>query len=1245
MTTMRKRRLLLGLLLTLSTVTAWLMLSNTGLKYLAGSVMRMSGGRVSGISGSLLMSPGAQNLVINRPDLHITLRDAHLAWRPVALLSGKLEIISLTAAELEIHSSSSAPSVYPDTLQLPLALSVQKLHIGLLQVFSDETTEFSARNLTAKLSSDGLLHQLHSLQARLDYGQFNASGQLNGRQPFAIKARADLTAETALTGAARIAARLQGNLTQLTLTAQGSGEKFAGNATMQLVPYANLPVASLQLKLSGLDPHAFWAKAPGADLTLQADLHGRQFIAGKLTLTNNAPAPFDRNGLPLRSAQAQLTLSGERVKLDELMLSCGKHSAISGSLSWQLKRAEGTADLIIQNLDPALMDTRLRTAKLAGRLKLIGDQQDQHGLLKLSDGKLQLDAALHKTADTLTLNQLHLQRGKASLRASGKLNLHERLLFDLNGQLQRFDLSEFIQTPSSHLNADFALKGEIKPHLAGRLSFSIKDSQLSGQPVSGNGQIAFSGPHISQGEALLRLGDNHLNIHGALGKASDRLQLEIAAPALAQLGAGFGGTLNARASWSGSLAKADVTLDAQAHKLSLPGEHYLDSFSGSGTLRGDALALNINAKNYRVAGMQQLQALQLDIQGSRARNEMHADVRIDDETAIVLQAAGKLTDGLQWQGALTKLTGTGALPFNLLSSSSLNLSREHLSVGHAELAFAGGRLHLTNLDWTPAQWHSQGSFTGIGLRAGSGLRPDFKIHGDILRLGGEWYLSSNAQSHVHVARESGDWVLPGATALGLQTLQFNAHSNNGQLAATLSARGTRLGDWQANISMPFKQDIKTAPLTGQVQLKIADLSWLGPAINDNLNSGGKLTLDAEIAGSLAAPRLQGALHGEALSLALLDQGLRLQQGQLSAHFDQHALHIDKLFFSVPHEEKPKDTLLNSFKLDAEAGKISASGVLELDGKNANLAFSASHFPLSLRPDRWIIASGSGHATLSNALLALDGNITAEAGLISQTGSDRPGLSDDVVITGRQTATSKKRQVSVDAVLNLGEHFYLRAAGLEARLAGQLAIHDAQRVTGSITARDATFEAYGQYLNVQRGIVNFQGALYDPGLNILAVRSGLSVEAGVQVTGTALHPVIKLLSTPEVPDVEKLSWIILGRAPSITGTDSAMLLSAAGSILGGGSGGITGHLKQALGVDELSLRQGELSSATTESPISSQIITVGKRLSQQAFISYSQGVTAAAGVTKLTYALTPRINIVTQAGADNAIDVFYTFSFH
>jgi translocation and assembly module TamB len=230
---------------------------------------------------------------------------------------------------------------------------------------------------------------------------------------------------------------------------------------------------------------------------------------------------------------------------------------------------------------------------------------------------------------------------------------------------------------------------------------------------------------------------------------------------------------------------------------------------------------------------------------------------------------------------------------------------------------------------------------------------------------------------------------------------------------------------------------------------------------------------------------------------------------------------------------------------------------------------------------------------------------------------------------------------VDATLDLGEHFYIRASGLEARLAGQLNVRsepgEALSVTGIITAQNALFDAFGQRLQVDRGMVNFQGPLDDPGLNILALRKGLSVEAGVEVTGTVRAPTVRLVSTPNVPDAEKLSWIVLGRAPDSSGVDTTMLIAAAGNILGGQS---VGQLGRALGVDELSLQQPGVTD-----PQQSQKVTVGKRLSSRAYLSYEHGLTDVGGVTKFTYTLTPRFTIVTRTGSEDALDLFYSFRFY
>lgn len=1275
--------LLLAAAIALTACGSWLTASTSGLQWLAATVSRTSAGKISfaGISGTLLGPMTAQTLVIGSSDLRITAHDLHLGWRPAALLDGRLEITALAARDVEVLSlPSPLPSPYPENLCLPLPLSLHKLDIGSLRMLGKEggTPDFAASNLSARLESDGCRHLLKNLRANLEYGKLTASGQMDGTRPFALQAQADLAGLANFTGleaqAAHISATASGNLMQLTINAQGSGAGLTGKGEAQLTPYAAFPLAALHLQVSGLNPRAFSADAPQANLTLNADLRGNADgrLEGNMTAKNISPAPNDRGGLPLLEARAHTTLSADLLQFDNLALSLAGGASVSGHFSWQRGRAMGSADLSINHLDPSALDTRLRSARLNGSIKLSGNSAAQQGVLALTDGTLQLEAHLAKSGDTLTLDNLRLARGQAALTGQGKLELGGRRAYTFKGELQRFDLAAFLRAPRSNLNATLELAGELEPQASGTLHFIMSDSRLADQPVSGSGHVEFAGMSRGKGEAELLLGDNRLSAKGSFGATTDRLQLDLVAPVLAQLGYGFGGSVNAHASLIGSVAQPEVTLEAEGSNLVLPGDHHLSSLTAAASLHGEALALKANTAGYGVKEKVFLQNMQLDVHGSRSHHALGAEALLDNGSKLILRANGGLTDpakgwkNIQWQGALTELSGTGALPFKLLAATPLTLGSEHVSLDAAEFAVAGGKVHISSAAWTPQQWSSSGSFTGIGLRAGNEAQPGFtaKDSQESLRLGGEWDIASSTQlaGSLRVARESGDWVLPGdqPLPLGLQSVQLIARAADGQLTGEMTALGEHLGAWHADIVMPLTQSgagwtvSANAPLTGQVHINMPDLAWVGPAINGNLKSDGQLTLQADVTGVFGAPRLLGQVRGDDLALAFLDQNVRLQQGQLAARFDQESLHIDTLSFTAPYLPQPSDRLLTGLNLAREPGKLTASGAIGLNGENGNLKISASRLPLAQRADRWIIASGSGQASLNKNILTLGGSITADAGLISQPAADRPQLSDDIVITGQQAVARKGPNISVDAILNLGEHFYLRASGLEAKLAGQLSVHDAPgqqlRVTGTIAASDAIFEAYGQRLTVERGLVNFQGPLYDPGLNILALRKGLSVEAGVEVTGTALHPSVRLVSTPAVPDAEKLSWIVLGRLPDAAGTDSSMLLAAAGSIFGGGSGGgLTGRLKQTLGMDELSLRQAEngnslASQAVNDNPLSNQIITVGKRLSARAFLSYEQGISAAASVTKLTYTLTPRVNIVTQAGFDNAIDVFYIFSF-
>jgi translocation and assembly module TamB len=222
-------------------------------------------------------------------------------------------------------------------------------------------------------------------------------------------------------------------------------------------------------------------------------------------------------------------------------------------------------------------------------------------------------------------------------------------------------------------------------------------------------------------------------------------------------------------------------------------------------------------------------------------------------------------------------------------------------------------------------------------------------------------------------------------------------------------------------------------------------------------------------------------------------------------------------------------------------------------------------------------------------------------------------------------------------------------GLDAQMAGVVRIRSsdrrAPRATGSIRVVTGTYFAYGKKLQIERGVLNFTGAYDNPGLNILAVRkqadgdtlSDTNVEAGVEVRGTALAPVAKLVSTPNVPDSEKLAWLVLGHGlDGAAGQEFGVLSAAASALMASGGSGFQSTLATSFGVDELGLAQAK--------GLETTVVTVGKRLSQRAYLSFEQGASTATSLVKLRYKLNPRITLQFQTGANTALDVLYSWTF-
>jgi translocation and assembly module TamB len=182
-----------------------------------------------------------------------------------------------------------------------------------------------------------------------------------------------------------------------------------------------------------------------------------------------------------------------------------------------------------------------------------------------------------------------------------------------------------------------------------------------------------------------------------------------------------------------------------------------------------------------------------------------------------------------------------------------------------------------------------------------------------------------------------------------------------------------------------------------------------------------------------------------------------------------------------------------------------------------------------------------------------------------------------------------------------------------------------------------YRAWGQMLDVETGLIRFNGPYNNPALDILALRPNISVRAGVQVTGSALSPRVRLYSDPEMPDAEKLSWVVLGRDAANGGAEAAVLQQAALTLLGrGGGSNPTAQVASRLGLDEIGFK-----GPGTGEDATSAALTFGKRLSKDMYVTYERSLSGTLGTLYIFYDLSRRLTLRGQTGEKSAVDIIYT----
>ncbi len=1253
-------------LLVVSISGYWLFNSTSGLQWTFSTINRLSSGIVQfeGVRGTLRNMHIATIHFID-DEIQAVLRNVQIAWNPSRLFEKQVAIQHVIVENLDIHllpsTTETPPPPLPESLVIPFALSIDALRVTTLRIISLENGQndndaLTISNFVLALDSSGDSHRLTSLDFSTQWGVANASAVLNGNAPFDLSAHIELT-EAHLWGDSQ--AIITGNLKQMDIQIGGKQSTIKREIKLQLQPFTTNPVTRFHAELEQLNPAVFLLEAPRADLSVSAHLNQNNTgqLEGQLLLKNHAVETVNNGGLPFSALSTRMSITPESLQLSAISMRIATDGIIAGHLSWNWQQQILSADFFVNKLNPQQIDNRIIPAQVSGKINLHGNTQQQSANVKLNDKSVNLNATIIRTNEHIALEQLNLQRNQSRLIGQGKLNSGNEQSFELSGNLVNFNVADFIQAPRSNLNATLSVSGKLSPQLSGTLKYTIGKSQLSSAPVTGAGEIAFNGLQQFKGKAALAIGSNRFLAQGGTKELNTEIELDISAPALNQIGLDLAGDLHTHATFSGNLKSPDFRIKLNSQQLHLPGKKLVSGLAINGHVYKQAISLQASIAGYVTGEKKTLQHLTASINGKLSDHDLLVKAQIDDNIAIQLKATGEIDDKTllqspHWRGQLLELASSGKIPVHLKQPATLSINSELISLGRTEFSISDGFLNIDQLHWTPKEWKTRGHFSAIAIYPGT----QQTIQQPALQLGGDWDFASATQlkGNLSIYREQGDWHLPGESGqpIGLQTLQLTVAADNHAIIGKLEIVSLQLGDAKAHVAVPIKQSgnkwsiAAESPLQGEVAAHISNLKWIDALIGNTMALNGQVQIHTHIKGTLNHPDFSGTASGKDLSVLSLEHGIDLQQGNLVASFQHAKLNIDQLDFVAPHKPPPDKRLFKGSKIDDSPGSLKITGNIGLVGNDSHLKFMINRLPVAHQTDYWIIASGSGQAKLHNNSLDLSGELSADSGLLMQPPQDRPELAEDIVFASdTQKISQRKMALILNINLNLGEKFFIRVSGLEGRLAGQLKIYSDKKnvlkASGSITAQDTTFKAYGQDLTVKRGIVSFQGPLDDPALSILALREGLQVEAGVEILGTVRHPQIKLVSTPNVSDTEKLSWIVLGRKPDASGLDTTALLSAAGSILGGQSGsGIIEQISQTLGVDEITVKQAGIGSSLT-----GQIGVVGKRISSRMYLSYERSLaTTTMGITKLTYSLTPKITIVTQAGEDNAADLFYTIQF-
>lgn len=446
------------------------------------------------------------------------------------------------------------------------------------------------------------------------------------------------------------------------------------------------------------------------------------------------------------------------------------------------------------------------------------------------------------------------------------------------------------------------------------------------------------------------------------------------------------------------------------------------------------------------------------------------------------------------------------------------------------------------------------------------------------------------------------------------------------------------------------------PAAAGGSLAVTARGTLDAAIANSLLSAGgqrvagRVTLDANVTGTLAAPRTDGTatLSGGSFTDPL--QGIRLTDVEGRATGRGDAIVLESLTLATRN-----------------GGRLRAEGRVALE--------PAAGFPGAIRiaGERAELVSSPLMTAVASLNLAISGPLARTpriAGRVDVVSIDvsvpdrlpatvqpLPGIRrintppdirarlDAKAVRGAQVAAIGKRgprrgkpavpfDATLDVAVNAPNRIFVRGRGIDAELGGTLRVTGTSRdptANGAFELRRGRLAVIGQRLDFTRGRVTFGGAIAAPDLDFVAETKATDITARIAVSGPADSPVFAISSDPSLPQDEVLSRLLFKKASGSLSPFQALQLAQAVSQLSGGAGGVDVFeaARKGLGLDSL-----DVSTGTSGGPA----LGASRYLSDRLSVGIKAGAKPADTGATIDYDVTRRVKIQGEAGSDGRTSV-------